>query len=347
MLRMEDSLFLRNLLSASTSFLLAAFLTPLAIRYLLKYQVSQSIRINGPDAHLSKSGTPTMGGLILLGSLLLSALVWSDLSNQYACALLFLILVFASVGLIDDYLKISRRKSEGLSAKNKFFLQSIPAILFASFFYFMVPDPVRSHLFIPLLDISSSLPLGGFSVVLSYFVIVGSSNAVNLTDGLDGLAIVPIILVSTALGIFCYLSGSQSLADTFAIPYTPGTSELTILCSALLGAGLAFLWFNAYPARIFMGDVGSLALGALIGGIAIIVRQEILLFFMGGVFVIETLSVFMQVTYFKLTRRRIFRMAPIHHHFELGGHSETQITVRFWIITFILVIIGISTLLLR
>ncbi|MBD7976120.1 phospho-N-acetylmuramoyl-pentapeptide-transferase [Serpens gallinarum] len=340
-------LTLRGILGVLTSLILALWLGPWMIRTLQTLQIGQSVRTDGPQSHLSKKGTPTMGGALILSSIAISTLLWSDLSNRYVWVVLAVTLLFGAVGWVDDYRKVIEKNSRGLPSRWKYFWQSVFGLGAAIFLFMTAQNPIETTLIVPMFK-DAALPLGaaGF-IVLTYFVIVGSSNAVNLTDGLDGLAIMPTVLVGGALGVFCYLSGNVRFAEYLLIPYVPGAGELIVFCSALIGAGLGFLWFNTYPAQVFMGDVGALALGAALGTIAVIVRQEIVLFIMGGVFVMETLSVIVQVASFKLTGKRVFRMAPIHHHFELKGWPEPRVIVRFWIITVILVLIGLATLKLR
>lgn len=340
-------LTLRGILGVLTALALSLFLGPWMIRTLQIRQIGQSVRNDGPQSHLSKKGTPTMGGALILTAIAISTLLWADLSNRYVWVVLIVTLAFGAIGWVDDYRKVIEKNSRGLPSRWKYFWQSVFGLA-AAIFLFMTAEnhAVETTLFLPLLkDVSISLGIG--FIVLTYFVIVGSSNAVNLTDGLDGLAILPTVMVAGALAIFCYLSGNIKFADYLLIPYVPGAGELIVFCAALVGAGLGFLWFNTYPAQVFMGDVGALALGAALGTIAVIVRQEVVLFIMGGVFVMETLSVIIQVASFKLTGKRVFRMAPIHHHFELKGWPEPRVIVRFWIITVILVLIGLATLKLR
>ncbi|MGB3128019.1 MAG: phospho-N-acetylmuramoyl-pentapeptide-transferase [Pseudomonas sp.] len=339
-------LTLRGILGVLTALSLSLFLGPWMIRTLQNLQIGQSVRNDGPQSHLSKSGTPTMGGALILSSIGISTLLWADLHNRYVWTVLLVTLLFGAIGWVDDYRKVIEKNSKGLPSRWKYFWQSVFGLGAAIFLYATAPSAVETTLIIPMLK-DASIPLGIGFVVLTYFVIVGSSNAVNLTDGLDGLAIMPTVMVGGALGIFCYLSGNVKFAEYLLIPYVPGAGELIVFCGALIGAGLGFLWFNTYPAQVFMGDVGALALGAALGTIAVIVRQEIVLFIMGGVFVMETLSVVIQVASFKLTGRRVFRMAPIHHHFELKGWPEPRVIVRFWIITVILVLVGLATLKLR
>jgi len=340
-------LTLRGIFGVLTALGISLFLGPWMIRTLQRLQIGQSVRNDGPESHFSKRGTPTMGGALILASIAISTLLWADLDNRYVWVVLLVTLSFGAIGWVDDWRKVVEKNSRGLSGRWKYFWQSVFALCAAAFLYISAQSPLETTLFVPLLK-GVNLPLGlvGF-VLLSYFVIVGASNAVNLTDGQDGLAIMPTVLVGGALGIFCYLSGNVRFADYLLIPYLPGSGELIVYCAALVGAGLGFLWFNTYPAQVFMGDIGALALGAALGTIAIIVRQELVLAVMGGIFVVEALSVMIQVASFKFTGKRVFRMAPIHHHFELKGWPEPRITVRFWIITLILVLVGLATLKLR
>ena len=339
-------LTLRGILGVLTALAISLILGPWMIRKLNYLQIGQSVRDDGPQSHLTKSGTPTMGGTLILAAIFISALCWSDLSNRYVWVVLFVTAVFGAVGWVDDYRKVVEANSRGLPAKWKYFWQSVAGIGAAVFLYVTAASPAETHLIVPFLK-DVSIDLGLFYLVLTYFVIVGSSNAVNLTDGLDGLAIMPTVLVGGALGLIAYLVGNSEFSDYLHIPYIAGAGELIVFCAALAGAGLGFLWFNTYPAQVFMGDVGALALGAALGVMAVIVRHEIVFFIMGGVFVMETVSVILQVASFKLTGRRIFRMAPLHHHFELQGWPEPRVIVRFWIITVMLVLFGLATLKLR
>lgn len=339
-------LTLRAILATLTALMVALIIGPGMIRWLGRYHVGQVIRNDGPKSHFSKAGTPTMGGTLILVSITLSTLLWGDLSNRYVWLVLLVTLAFGLIGFLDDYLKLVLKHSRGLAARHKYLLQSIVGLVAAVYLYATATTPAETDLLIPFLK-NVSLPLGAFFIVFVYFVIVGTSNAVNLTDGLDGLAILPSVLVAAALGVFTYVSGNVNFAKYLAIPYVSGCGELTVFCGSLVGAGFGFLWFNAYPAQVFMGDVGALALGAALGMVSVIVRQELVLVVMGGIFVLETVSVILQVASFKLTGKRIFRMAPIHHHFELKGWPEPRVIVRFWIITFILVLCGLATLKLR
>ncbi|TPW16991.1 MAG: mraY, partial [Halothiobacillaceae bacterium] len=300
----------------------------------------------GPQSHFVKAGTPTMGGALILVAIAISALLWSDLSNGYVWIVLLVTLAFGVIGWVDDYKKLVKKDSRGLIARYKYFWQSVVGFVAAIFLYATASTPAETALLIPFVK-NMLIDLGPLYIVLAYFVIVGTSNAVNLTDGLDGLAIMPAVMVAGALAIFAYAAGNVKFAEYLGIPYVAGAGEIAIFCGALAGAGLGFLWFNAYPAQVFMGDVGALALGAALGVIAVIVRQELVLLIMGGVFVMETISVILQVLSFKLTGRRIFRMAPLHHHFELQGWPEPRVIVRFWIITVIFVLIGLASLKIR
>ena len=336
----------RAILAALTAFAISILVGPKTIAYLTSLKVGQQIRDDGPKSHLSKSGTPTMGGVLILISISIAVLLWGDLSNQYIWLALLVTLGFGLIGSMDDYRKLVYKNSKGLSAKRKLLFQSIIALIAAFYLFFTSKGNVDTRLLIPLLK-DTSLYIGPFFIVITYFVVVGASNAVNLTDGLDGLAILPTALVAGALGVFAYAASNLAFSNYLMVPYVPGADEVVIFCAAIVGAGLGFLWFNTYPAQVFMGDVGSLALGAALGVVAVIVRQEIVLFLMGGIFVLETLSVILQVGSFKLRGKRIFKMAPIHHHFELKGWPEPRVIVRFWIITVILVLCGLATLKLR
>jgi phospho-N-acetylmuramoyl-pentapeptide-transferase len=363
-------LTLRAVMATMTALLIGLMAGPAVIRKLTHWKVGQSVRNDGPQTHLVKAGTPTMGGALILLSIGISTLLWMDLSNRFIWIVLIVTLGYGAVGWVDDFRKVVYRNPKGLPARWKFFWQSLIGILAAVYLAFAVGAvnndaaialfskwtssgfaaelPQRADLIVPFFK-HVAYPLGvvGF-IVLTFCVIVGTSNAVNLTDGLDGLAIMPVVMVGSALGIFAYVTGSSVFSKYLLIPYIPGAGELLIFCGAMGGAGLAFLWFNVYPAQVFMGDVGALALGAALGTIAVIVRQEIVLFIMGGVFVAETMSVMIQVSYFRWSGgKRVFRMAPLHHHYELSGWKETQVVVRFWIITMMLVLFGLSTLKLR
>ena len=360
---------LRAVLATMTALIISFVVGPGMIRKLTEYKIGQAIRDDGPQSHLIKAGTPTMGGALILVSIAITTLLWADLRNRFVWVVLLVTLGFGAIGWIDDYRKVVYRNPKGLSARAKFMAQSAIGLIAAIYLAFSVSAPsnpqflqlflawvssgfsldlpAKADLIVPFFK-TVSYPLGvwGF-IVLSYCVIVGASNAVNLTDGLDGLAIMPTAMIASALAIFAYATGRADFSAYLLLPHVPGAGELTVICAAIVGAGMGFLWFNAYPAEVFMGDVGALALGAALGAIAIIVRQEIVLAIMGGVFVIETLSVVIQVASFKLTGRRVFRMAPIHHHYELQGWKENQVVVRFWIITMLLVLFGLSTLKLR
>lgn len=344
--RVFHYLTFRGILAALTALLIAMLAGPSMIRQLTKLQVGQQIRDDGPQSHLVKSGTPTMGGTLTLFAIAVSTLLWGDLSNRYVWVTFWIVISFGAIGWIDDYRKLVLKNSKGLYPRWKFFWQSVCAGAVALYLYFAAHTAAETQLIIPFFK-TVVFDLGLLYPLLAFFVIVGSSNAVNLTDGLDGLAIMPVIMVGGALGIFAYVTGNISYARYLAIPYVSGVGEVAVFCGALVGAGLGFLWFNAYPAQIFMGDVGALGLGAALGIIAVIVRQELVLLIMGGLFVMETVSVILQVASFKLTGKRIFRMAPLHHHFELKGWSEPKIVVRFWIITVVFVLCGLATLKLR
>jgi len=340
---------LRAVLACLTALAISLILGPYVIRKLTAYKIGQSVRDDGPQTHLGKAGTPTMGGALILLSIGITTLLWGDLQNRYLWVVLLVTLGFGAIGWVDDYRKVVHRNPKGLSARAKLFWQSAIGLGAAAYLASISQGtPALNELIVPFFKFVA-YPLGpiGF-IILTYFVIVGTSNAVNLTDGLDGLAIMPTVMIGSALGIFAYVAGHSVFSKYLGLPHIPGAGELTVFCGALAGAGLGFLWFNAYPAEVFMGDVGALALGAALGTMAVIVRQEIVLFIMGGVFVAETLSVMLQVAYFKASGgKRIFRMAPLHHHYELEGWKESQVVVRFWIITMMLVLFGLSTLKLR
>ncbi len=336
----------RAIVCTLTALIISLYYGPKLIRALQKMQIGQTVRDDGPQSHLSKSGTPTMGGVLILISIIVSVLLWADLSNKYVWIVLFVVASFGTIGFVDDYRKVIRKDANGLIARWKYFWQTIAGLATAIFIYSTAESAPETALLIPF--VKEYMPqLGLMFVVISYFVIVGTSNAVNLTDGLDGLAIVPTIMVAAAFAIFAYATGNINFSAYLNIPHISLTSELVIVCTAIIGAGLGFLWFNTYPAQVFMGDVGSLALGAALGVIAVLVRQELVLFIMGGVFVMETVSVILQVGSYKLRGERIFRMAPIHHHYELKGWPEPRVIVRFWIISLVLVLIGLATLKLR
>jgi phospho-N-acetylmuramoyl-pentapeptide-transferase len=374
-LRLFNFITFRAVFATITALCIGLAFGPAVIRMLTRLKVGQAVRTDGPQTHLIKSGTPTMGGVLILISIAVSTLLWGDLSNRFTWVVMVVTLGYGAVGWVDDYRKVVFKDPNGMSAREKFFWQSLIGILAALYLAFSVSAPnvskvwelfsawvqsglsmdlpPKADLIVPFFK-TVSYPLGvwGF-IALTYCVIVGTSNAVNFTDGLDGLAIMPIVMVGSALGLFAYLTGSVMYAKYLYLPYIPGSGELLVFCGAMVGAGLAFLWFNAHPAQVFMGDVGALALGGALGTIAVIVRQEVVLFIMGGIFVAETLSVMLQVGWFKYTKkrtgtgRRIFLMAPLHHHFEQKGWKETQVVVRFWIITMMLVLIGLSSLKLR
>jgi len=360
---------LRAVLGTMTALIISFVIGPKMIAWLTRMKIGQAVRDDGPQTHLTKAGTPTMGGALILVSIAITTLLWADLDNRFVWVVLLVMLGFGAVGWVDDWRKVVYRNPKGLPARAKLFWQSAIGLIAAVYLAFSVSAgdnfqflqlfiawvksgfalnlPPKADLIVPFFK-TISYPLGvwGF-IALSYFVIVGTSNAVNLTDGLDGLAIMPTVMIAGALGIFAYVTGNAIFARYLGFPNIPGAGELAVICGAIAGAGLGFLWFNAYPADVFMGDVGALALGAALGAVAIIVRQEIVLLIMGGVFVIETLSVMIQVASFKMTGRRVFRMAPLHHHYELKGWKENQVVVRFWIITMLLVLFGLSTLKLR
>jgi phospho-N-acetylmuramoyl-pentapeptide-transferase len=375
LLRVFGFITFRAVFATMTAISIGLFAGPAVIRMLARLKVGQAVRTDGPKTHLIKSGTPTMGGVLLLISLGISTLLWADLSNRFIWVVLIVTLGFGAIGWVDDYRKVVFQDPKGMASREKYFWQSIIGIVASIYLAFSVSAPTnmkvlelflswvqsgfsldlpnKADLIVPFFK-TFSYPLGvwGF-IALTYCVIVGTSNAVNLTDGLDGLAIMPTIMVGSALGLFAYLTGHVGYSKYLLIPYIPGAGELLIFCGAMAGAGLAFLWFNAHPAEVFMGDVGALALGGALGTVAVIIRQEIVLFIMGGIFVVETVSVIMQVTYFKFTKKRygigkrLFLMAPLHHHFEQKGWKETQVVVRFWIITMLLVLVGLSSLKLR
>ena len=340
-------LTLRAVLATLTALTISFIVGPAVIRKLTALKIGQSVRSDGPQTHLVKAGTPTMGGALILVSVAVTTLLWADLSNAYVWVALFTLIGFGVIGWVDDWRKVVEKNSRGLPSRWKYFWQSVIGLAVAFYLWNNASLPAHTDLIIPFLK-HATLTLSAVAfIALTYFVIVGSSNAVNLTDGLDGLAILPTVMVASALAIFAYVAGNAVFSKYLGMPFIPGAGELAIFCAAMAGAGLAFLWFNAYPAEVFMGDVGALALGAALGVVAVIVRQEIILFIMCGVFVVETLSVMVQVASFKLTGKRVFRMAPIHHHYELKGWKENQVVVRFWIISMMLVLIGLSSLKLR
>ncbi|WP_019602693.1 phospho-N-acetylmuramoyl-pentapeptide-transferase [Teredinibacter turnerae] len=339
-------LTLRAILGVLTALGLSMVLGPWVIRKLNELQIGQAIRDDGPQSHLSKSGTPTMGGTLILFSIVTATLLWADLSNRYVLAVLFVTITFGLIGWVDDYRKVVEKNSKGLPAKWKYFWQSACGFIVAVALFVTAQTPAETTLYIPFFK-NVAWQMGVLYVFVTYLMIVGFSNAVNLTDGLDGLAIMPTVMVGSALGVIAYLVGNANFSEYLHIAFVPGSGELVVYCAALAGAGLGFLWFNTYPAQVFMGDVGALALGAALGVIAVIVRHEIVFFIMSGIFVMETVSVILQVGSYKLTGRRIFRMAPLHHHFELKGWPEPRVIVRFWIITVILVLFGLATLKIR
>lgn len=344
-LRVFQYITFRSILSALTALLISLVVGPVMIKWLTRMQVGQCVRDDGPQSHLSKAGTPTMGGALILLTVALSSLLWGKLNNGYLWLAILVTLGFGVIGWVDDYKKLVLKNSDGLSAKHKFGLQSALGGLFAIYIYWVYGT--NTELLLPFVK-EWTLYLGVVGIVFSYLMVVGFSNAVNLTDGLDGLAVMPTVMVAGALGVFAYASSNVNYAHYLAVPYIASAGELTIFCSALVGAGLGFLWFNTYPAQVFMGDVGSLGLGAALGAVAVMVKQELVLLIMGGIFVAETASVILQVGYFKYSGgKRLFRMAPLHHHFELKGWQEPKVIVRFWIITFILVLIGLATLKVR
>jgi len=340
-------LTLRAVLAALTALTISFIVGPAVIRKLTALKIGQSVRSDGPQTHLVKAGTPTMGGALILVSVAVTTLLWADLSNDYVWLALMTLLGFGVIGWVDDWRKVVEKNSRGLASRWKYFWQSAIGLVVAVYLWQTASLPAHTELIIPFLKQATFALSAAAFIALTYFVIVGASNAVNLTDGLDGLAILPTVMVASALAIFAYVAGNAVFSKYLGVPFVPGAGELAIFCAAMAGAGLAFLWFNAYPAEVFMGDVGALALGAALGVVAVVVRQEIILFIMCGVFVMETLSVMIQVASFKLTGKRVFRMAPIHHHYELKGWKENQVVVRFWIISMMLVLIGLSSLKLR
>lgn len=339
-------LTLRAILSTLTALSMALFCGPGIIKWLASLRVGQVIRDDGPKSHFSKAGTPTMGGTLIIIAIMFGTLLWADLANRYIWLVLIVTVGFGAIGFWDDYRKLVLKHSRGMPARQKYFFQSVLGFGAAYYLFSIATLPVETQLVVPFFK-NITIMLGPMFILLTYFVIVGSSNAVNLTDGLDGLAIMPAVMIAGALGVFAYVTGNINYSTYLGIPYVPGAGEMVVFCGALVGAGLGFLWFNTYPAQVFMGDVGALALGAALGLVAVIVRQEIVFFVMSGIFVIETVSVILQVASFKLRGKRIFKMAPIHHHFELKGWPEPRVIVRFWIITFVLVMCGLATLKLR
>ncbi|MGZ4958282.1 MAG: phospho-N-acetylmuramoyl-pentapeptide-transferase [Methylomonas sp.] len=344
--RVLHYLTFRAILGVLTALAICLFIGPMMIEKLTRKKIGQSVRDDGPQSHFSKSGTPTMGGTMILFAVAISTLLCADLSNRYIWVVLLVTLAHGVIGFVDDYKKVLLGNSDGLSAKAKYFWQSVVALGAALYLYYTRQVPAETQFIVPFFK-NVTLDMGWGYVVLTYFVIVGSSNAVNLTDGLDGLAIMPTVMIAGALAIFAYLSGHSNFAQYLQIPHIPKSGELMVFCAALVGSGLGFLWFNAYPAMVFMGDVGALALGAALGIVAVLVRQEIVLVIMGGIFVMETISVIIQVASYKTRKKRVFLMAPIHHHYELKGWPEPRIIVRFWIISVVLVLIGLATLKLR
>ncbi len=336
----------RAIMALLTALLISIWIGPKVIRHLQLLKFGQEVRNDGPESHLSKQGTPTMGGIMILFAITVTTLLWANLNNPYIWVSLLVLLGFGAIGFVDDYCKITRKNTDGLIARWKYFWLSIVALVAVSLLYWLGKDSSATTLIVPFFK--NLMPqLGWFYIIFAYFVIVGTSNAVNLTDGLDGLAIVPVVFAAAAFGLIAWATGNVEWAKYLYIPYIKYDAELAVYCTAIVGAGLGFLWFNTYPALVFMGDVGSLALGGALGSIAVMVRQELLLVIMGGLFVIETLSVILQVSSYKLRKKRIFRMAPIHHHFELKGWPETRVITRFWILSFILVLLGLITLKLR
>ena len=339
-------LTMRAILGALTALVISFIVGPKMIKSLSVNQLGQPVRDDGPETHLLKAGTPTMGGALILTAISIATVLWADLENHYVWIVLARHASFGVIGYVDDYKKLVLQNPAGISAKQKLFWQSSAALIAAIALYVTATDEVQTSLLIPYFK-DLAIPLGMFQVAVTYIFIVGFSNAVNLTDGLDGLAIMPTVLVGGALGLFAYVTGNVNFSEYLGIPYVAGTGEVMVFCAAIAGAGLGFLWFNTYPAQVFMGDIGALSLGAALGAVAVVVRQEIVLAIMGGVFVVETLSVIIQVTSFKLTGKRVFRMAPLHHHFELKGWAEPKVIVRFWIITVILVLVGLASLKIR
>ena len=340
-------LTLRAILASTSALAIALLIGPRMIERLSRYQIGQVVRDDGPQTHLRKAGTPTMGGLLILVAITVATLLWADLGNRFVWVVLGVTVIFGAVGFVDDYLKLIKKNPRGLIARWKYFWQSVGGLGAARLLWYTAKSPADTTFYLPFFK-SFAVPLGIVAfLLLTYLMIVGMSNAVNLTDGLDGLAIMPAVMVAAALGVFAYASGNAVFAQYLGIPAVPNAGELLIICAALSGAGLGFLWFNTYPAQVFMGDIGALALGAALGAIAVIVRQEVVVLVMGGIFVLETASVILQVASFKLTGKRIFRMAPIHHHFELKGWAEPKVIVRFWIISLLLVLAGLATLKLR
>ncbi|MEM0671760.1 MULTISPECIES: phospho-N-acetylmuramoyl-pentapeptide-transferase [Dickeya] len=336
----------RAIVSLLTALIISLWMGPHLIAWLQRLQIGQVVRNEGPESHFSKRGTPTMGGVMILASIIISVLLWVNLANPYVWCVLLVLVGYGTVGFVDDYRKVVRKDTRGLIARWKYFWQSVLALAVAFSMYAIGKDTPATQLVVPFFkDVMPQL--GVMYIVLAYFVIVGTSNAVNLTDGLDGLAIMPTVFVAVGFALVAWATGNMNFASYLHIPYIRHASELVVVCTAIVGAGLGFLWFNTYPAQVFMGDVGSLALGGALGTIAVLLRQEFLLVIMGGVFVVETLSVILQVGSFKLRGQRIFRMAPIHHHYELKGWPEPRVIVRFWIISLMLMLIGLVTLKVR
>lgn len=344
--RVVNYITLRTLLATLTALVFSFALGPLLIRKLTLHKVSQRIRKEGPQSHLDKAGTPTMGGVLIIVAVVAAMLLWGRLGNRFVEVALVTLIVFGAIGGADDLLKLIRGRSQGLSARRKFLLQSLAAVGIGVWLYTTARNPAEITFYLPFIK-KIAIPMGGWYLLSAYLVVVGSSNALNLTDGLDGLAIMPAVLIAGALGIFAYVTGNFRVADYLAMPYVYGVGELTVFCGALVGAGIGFLWFNTYPAQVFMGDTGSLALGGALGIVALMVREEVVFFVMAGVFVAETFSVMIQVASYRLTGRRVFRMAPLHHHYELKGWPEPKIIVRFWIVTLILVLVGLASLKVR
>ena len=344
--RVFNYLTLRAILGVLTALVISFVIGPALIRKLSRHQIGQVVRSDGPATHLSKAGTPTMGGALILIGIAIGTLLWADLSNSHVWLVLVVTLLFGAIGWVDDYRKISLGNSKGLSARGKLFWQTVVALSAALILYATAQSPIETQFIVPFFK-NVVIDLGWLYVPITCLLVVGFSNAVNLTDGLDGLAILPAVMVAGALAVIAYATGHSGFSEYLGIPYVPGAGEMVVFCGAIVGAGLGFLWFNTHPAQVFMGDIGALALGAALGVLAVVVRQEIVLIIMGGVFIVEMLSVIIQVVSFKLTGRRIFRMAPLHHHFELKGWPEPRVIVRFWIITVILVLIGLASLKIR
>ncbi len=339
-------LTLRAILGVLTALVISLMIGQPLIRWLSTYKIGQTVRKDGPESHFSKAGTPTMGGTLILVAIAISTLLWADLGNRYVWVVLITTIAFGVIGLVDDYKKLVLRDPKGLAARDKYLWQTVAGMAAALYLYFSATSPHETELLVPYVK-DVAIQLGPLFLLFAYLVIVGASNAVNLTDGLDGLAVLPAVMVAGGLGIMVYAAGNVEIAGYLKIPYVADVGEVVVFCGALVGAGLGFLWFNTYPAQVFMGDVGALALGAALGAIAVVAKQELVLFIMGGIFVLETLSVVLQVASFKLTGRRIFRMAPLHHHYELKGWPEPRVIVRFWIVTVVLVLVGLASLKIR